>query len=116
MKRLVWKLGRFLAENHLTAYHLESKLRAMLALEGTREMPFSPSTIYKWAKAEAVPERIQTATFERIHRALEDMLSRDIELSELLSWEEQPAQAPAKAQKPAKTPPRRTPSGTREKR
>jgi hypothetical protein len=111
MKHLVWKLGSFLESQGATPYQLEIKLRATLALEAERalqtgqagqtsqnkassgEKPpiaFSPNTVYKWAKASSVPERIQTTTFERILRALELIAGREVELSEILAWEDMP--------------------------
>jgi hypothetical protein len=106
MKRLTWKLGAFLADHGSSAYQLESKLRYLVAHEaeqakassqskggaGTLEpgpqVPFSPNTIYAWAKSSSVPERLQTATFERILRALELIAGREVELSEILAWED----------------------------
>jgi hypothetical protein len=109
MKHLVWKLGSFLESQGATPYQLEIKLRSTLALEAERaiqtgqagqtsqnkassgEKPpiaFSPNTVYKWAKASSVPERIQTTTFERILRALELIAGREVELSEILAWED----------------------------
>ncbi|AXH00903.1 hypothetical protein DVJ83_17480 (plasmid) [Deinococcus wulumuqiensis] len=104
MKRLVWKLPSVLESLGATAYQLETRLRANLALEaeraatsqregdrtGERERPvgFSPNTIYNWCRATTPPERIQTATLERILAALEQMAGREIALSEVLAWEE----------------------------
>lgn len=103
MKRLVWKLPTVLEALGATAYQLETRLRANLALEaeraatgqrdgsaGERERPvgFSPNTIYNWCRATTPPERIQTATLERILAALEQMAGREVALLEVLAWEE----------------------------
>lgn len=106
MKHLVWRLPELLKIHGITPYQLEMKLRASLALEterleqtqaerkrpsGERQRPvgYSPNTIYNWCKLEAVPERLQTATLERILRALEQMIGREVALSDVLVWEEQ---------------------------
>lgn len=104
MKHLTWKLGTFLVDHGSSAYQLESKLRYLVAheaeqarvssansagkLEPGPQVPFSPNTIYAWAKSSSVPERLQTATFERILRALELIAGREVELSEILAWED----------------------------
>jgi hypothetical protein len=133
MKRLVWKLGAFLADHGSSAYQLESKLRYLVAheaeqaktsstsksgaatLEPGPQVPFSPNTIYAWAKSPSVPERLQTATFERILRALELIAGREVELSEILAWENLPEgeRGKAKATVQTKPSPRRTVSQKR---
>jgi hypothetical protein len=126
MKHLVWKLGSFLEAHGATPYQLEIKLRATLALEAERAAlrgvkeknpserktpdAFSPNTIYKWAKASSVPERIQTATLERILRVLELIAGREVELSEVLAWEDDHA-SPSPSS--VKSKPRKTPSRMR---
>jgi hypothetical protein len=107
MKKLTWKLGSFLSTHNSSAYQLEIKMRYLVAHEAEQEkqekstgkpgtddleprpqIPFSPNTIYNWVKTSSVPERIQTATFERILRALESIVGREVELSEILTWED----------------------------
>lgn len=111
MKKLTWKLGSFLSAHNSSAYQLEIKMRYLVAHEAEQEkqesmdklgigkpgtddleprpqIPFSPNTIYNWVKTSSVPERIQTATFERILRALESIVGREVELSEILTWED----------------------------
>ena len=115
MKRLAWKLGAFLTTHGSSAYQLESKLRYLVALEAEQaktlnagkpdlepgpQIPFSPNTIYNWAKASSIPERLQTATFERILRALELIAGREVELSEVLAWEDG-SEASASNRKPS---------------
>jgi hypothetical protein len=128
MKHLVWKLGAFLEAQGATAYQLEIKLRASLALEAERAAQatkqgvkptntsgrktpeaFSPNTIYKWAKASSVPERLQTATLERILRVLELIAGREVELSEVLAWEDDPVRPTVSSDKSKS---RKTPSRT----
>lgn len=105
MKRLTWKLPDVLKAHGITPYQLEMKLRASLALElerleqeqktekgkkleVTRPVGYSPNTIYSWCKLKTVPERLQTATLERILRALEQMTGQAITLSDVLVWED----------------------------
>lgn len=114
MKRLTWKLGAFLADHGSSAYQLEARLRYLVAHEAEQarasgevepgpQVPFSPNTIYAWAKSSSVPERLQTATFERILRALELIAGREVELSEVLAWEDAPEteERTARTRKPA---------------
>lgn len=104
MKRLTWKLPDLLKAHGITPYQLEMKLRASLALETERleqqqkgkkaevqrPVGYSPNTIYNWCKLSVVPERLQTATLERILRALEQMIGQELALTDVLTWEEEP--------------------------
>ena len=105
MKQLIWKLPDLLKAHEITPYQLEMKLRAGLALEAElleqkskgaaeggakapRPVGYSPNTIYNWCKLSVVPERLQTATLERILRALEQMTGKELTLNDVLAWEE----------------------------